>query len=172
MPPDRPLTSCRAMWIRMPAATMVMTRDDPPYEMKGNGMPVTGRTPTTAPTLIKVSLASQATRPTANTPPNRWGERVAARMPNQTKAPKSTRTRPAPMKPSSSPMTEKMKSVCALGRNPHWACPPAQAGTDEGAGAEPDQGLHHLIPRPRPVGRRVDEGEEPLPPVGRRHRRH
>ncbi len=88
------------------------------------GMPVTGSTPTTAPILIKVSLANQATSPTASIPPNRWGERIAARMPNQTKEPSSTRTSAAPMKPSSSPMTEKMKSVCALGRNPHWACPP------------------------------------------------
>ncbi len=38
--------------------------------------------------------------------------------------PSRTRTRAAPMKPSSSPMTEKMKSVWALGRKPHSAWPP------------------------------------------------
>ena len=87
-------------------------------------MPVTGSTPTTAPMLISVSAASHATRPTANRPPNRWRDRVAARIPNQTKAPSSSRTRAAPMKPNSSPMTEKMKSVWALGRKPHCAWPP------------------------------------------------
>ena len=34
---------------------MVITRDEPPKEMNGSGMPVTGRTPITAPTLITVS---------------------------------------------------------------------------------------------------------------------
>ena len=87
-------------------------------------MPVTGRTPTTAPMLITVSLASQATRPTANRPLKRSGERVAARRPNQMKAPNSASTSAAPMKPNSSPITEKMKSVWAFGRNPHCSWPP------------------------------------------------
>ena len=54
---------CRATLIRMPAAAMVITSDEPPKEMNGSGMPVTGSTPTTAPTLMRVSAPTQATSP-------------------------------------------------------------------------------------------------------------
>jgi hypothetical protein len=108
--------SWRAMLMRMPDATKVSTSDDPPKEMKGSGIPVTGSTPTTAPMLIMVSLATQATSPMASRPPKRSEERVATRIPNHTKVPSSRRTATAPTNPSSSPITEKMKSVWALGR--------------------------------------------------------
>ena len=84
--------------------------------MKGSGMPVTGRRPTTAPTLMTVSAAIQATSATASRPPKRSGARAAARSPNQTKATRRPSTQSAPTRPSSSPITEKMKSVWALGR--------------------------------------------------------
>ena len=67
-------------------------------------------------------------------------------------------------------MTEKMKSVCALGRKPHCACPPPMPDPDEVARAQPDQRLHHLVARARRVCRGVDEGEQPGPAVRRGHR--
>ena len=71
------------MFTRMPAATMVMTSEDPPKEMNGSGIPVTGSSPITAPTLMKVSAAIQATSPTPSRVPKRSGARAAARRPNQ-----------------------------------------------------------------------------------------
>ncbi len=114
--PTRPASPCLATLMSTPAAAMVITRDDPPNEMKGSGIPVTGSTPTTAPMLIKVSAATHATSPRASRAPYRSTEVVAARMPSHKKAPRRTSTVNAPTMPSSSPMTEKMKSVWALGR--------------------------------------------------------
>ena len=119
-----PASPCRATLIRMPAAAMVMTSDEPPKEMNGSGIPVTGSTPTTAPTLMRVSAATHATSPRASSAPKRSGDCTAARMPSQMKPTRRPSTKTAPTMPSSSPMTEKMKSVCALGRKPHCACPP------------------------------------------------
>ena len=105
-------------------AAIVMIRDDPPKEMKGSGMPVTGRTPMTAPMLITAWLVIQVVMPTARRLPNRSGARVAARRPNQARAKNRPRSTTAPTRPSSSPTTEKMKSVWALGRSPHFWRPP------------------------------------------------
>ena len=99
---------------------MVMTSEEPPKEMKGRGIPVTGRSPTTAPMLITAWLVTQVVTPTASRLPNRSGARVAARSPYQARAKKSPRRRTAPTRPSSSPTTEKMKSVWALGSRPHF----------------------------------------------------
>ena len=49
----------RAIPTRIPTAAMSMTSDVPPKEMNGSGIPVTGRTPVTAPTFTIVSTASQ-----------------------------------------------------------------------------------------------------------------
>ncbi len=114
----------RAMLMSTPAAAIVITSDEPPNEMNGSGIPVTGSTPTTAPTLMTVSAPTHATNPSASSAPKRSTDCVAARTPSQRKAPRSASTTTAPAMPSSSPMTEKMKSVCALGRKPHCACPP------------------------------------------------
>ena len=103
---------------------MVMIREEPPKEMKGSGMPVTGSTPITAPTLMTAWLAIHVVIPTASRLPKRSGARVAARSPNQARAKNATRSMTAPNRPSSSPTTEKMKSVWALGRRPHFCRPP------------------------------------------------
>ena len=47
----------------MPTAARVITSDDPPKEMKGSGMPVTGSTPMTAPMLITAWLVIQVVTP-------------------------------------------------------------------------------------------------------------
>ena len=85
-----------AMLMRMPAAAMVMTRDEPPKEMKGRGMPVTGSRPMTAPMLITAWLVIQVVMPTAIRLPNRSGARVAARSPNQARAKNNESSTTAP----------------------------------------------------------------------------
>src|ERR1019366_10303470 len=77
---------------RTPAATMVMRREDPPKEMKGRGIPVTGSRPITAPMLITAWLVIQQVAATASRAPKRSGARLAARNPYQARAPKSATT--------------------------------------------------------------------------------
>ncbi len=69
----RATRSREAMLMRIPTAAMVMTREEPPYETNGSGMPVTGSTPTTAPTLITAWLVIQTVIPTASRLPKRSG---------------------------------------------------------------------------------------------------
>jgi len=85
------------MFMRMPAASMVITSEEPPKEMNGSGIPVTGSRPITAPTLMTVSLTIHATRATASREPNLSVARWAARSPNQAKAPRRKSTNRAPM---------------------------------------------------------------------------
>ena len=71
---------------------MVMTSDDPPKEMNGSGIPVTGSRPMTAPTLMNVSAAIQATRPT----PSRAAEAVGGvRRPPAGRTSTSATSRPS-----------------------------------------------------------------------------
>ena len=60
-------------------ADRVITSDDPPKEMKGRGIPVTGRTPMTAPMLMTAWLVIHVVTPTATRQPKRSGARLAAR---------------------------------------------------------------------------------------------
>ena len=61
------------------------------------------------PTSHTVVVADTSTR-------NGSTERAEIRSPTQASTPNSAITRPAPSKPSSSPMIAKMKSLWALGR--------------------------------------------------------
>ena len=68
--------------------------------------------------------------------------------------------------PSSSPMTEKMKSVCAFGQVAPLRLPAAEAGPEEVARSQPDQRLDDLVARARAVGRGIEERQQPGPAVG------
>ncbi|MNJ01271.1 hypothetical protein D3C73_1608540 [compost metagenome] len=54
--------------------------------------------------------------PAASRLPKVSGAVMAVRMPRQTRMVNSTITNPAPIKPSSSEIMEKIKSVCGSGR--------------------------------------------------------
>ena len=97
----------------------------------------------------------------------RSGRATASRpgCPSQMKAPRRARTNRAPTMPSCSPMTEKMKSVCALGRKPHCAWPPPRPAPTRWPDPRPISDCMHLVARARAVGRRVDEREQPGPAV-------
>ena len=100
---------------------MTITSDEPPNETNGNGRPVTGSSPITAPILMNAWLTIQQVMPMARKRPKRSGARAAVRIPRKASAPKRPTTRRLPIRPSSSPMMAKMKSVWALGRKPHFA---------------------------------------------------
>ena len=119
----------------MPAASIVNTSADPPNDTNGSGTPDTGSSPTTPPMLTAAWATTQTVIPAARSVPNRSGARSAARIPRTANAANSPRTASVPMRPSSSPMTAKMKSVCAFGRNSHFGVPRAEADAAHAAAA-------------------------------------
>ena len=102
---------CFEIFTSIPAAAIVMTKEDPPKEMNGKGIPVTGRTSRTAPMLIIASAPIQVIKPTARYAEKRSGASRAARSPLLIKKPKMHSTAIIPTRPSSSPITDAMKSV-------------------------------------------------------------
>ena len=52
--------------------------------------------------------------------------------------------------PSCSPITEKMKSVCALGRKPHCACPPPRPAPRRCPDPSPMSDCMTWYPEPEP----------------------
>ncbi len=91
---------------------------EPPYDTNGSARPFVGRQPRTTPMLIAALEHDQQRRHAEGEQARRTDPGAGARCGSRGRraAPKSPRTRSAPIRPSSSPITEKMKSVCASGR--------------------------------------------------------
>ena len=126
---------------------MVMTSDDPPKEMKGSGMPVTGSTPMTAPMLITAWLVTQVVTPTASRLPKRSGARVAARSPYQARAKNRPRSTTAPDQAELLPHHREDEVGVGVGQRAPLLAPAAQAQAEEVARSEADQRLPHLVAR-------------------------
>jgi hypothetical protein len=88
--------------------------------MKGNGMPVVGMTPVTAITLMNACMQIHEVMPPASRAPNRSGARSEARTPRHARKRNAPSTATVPIRPSSSPMIAKMKSVCASGSHSYF----------------------------------------------------
>ena len=84
--------------------------------MNGSGMPVIGAMPMVMPMLMKIWNVSMLTIPAATRLPNVDREIVITFSPRQISSAYSASSQAAPMKPRSSPTTEKMKSVACSGR--------------------------------------------------------
>ena len=103
----------------MPSPTSVTSKDDSPAETSGNGTPVIGRTPITAPMLIAACTTTQAVMAVAPRRQNMSGTRRAILRPAKASPPYKMVTHSVPTSPSSSPMMAKMKSVVDSGTQPH-----------------------------------------------------
>ena len=77
-----------------------------------------------APTLVITWIMIQVAVPAARSRVNRSGDSLARRSIEKTRTAKRARTVKVPTRPSSSPMTGKMKSVWAAGRLPHFSREP------------------------------------------------
>ncbi len=101
--------------------------DEPPYEMNGSGMPVTGIMPRLMPTFSNTWKPIMQRTPTHIRRPTGSRASCAVRQIRQTiPASRSSRS-PAPAKPSSSPATVKMKSVCCSGTEPPLVSGPSKS---------------------------------------------
>ena len=79
-------------------------------------MPLVGISPSTTLRLTNACATTIVVMPRARNAPNRSGAVVAALNPRQAITPKQATTSVAPIRPSSSEMTAKMKSVWGSGR--------------------------------------------------------
>jgi len=99
-----------------PTQIIVTSIDDPPYETKGSGFPVTGIIPVTAAMLRIPWNANMPVSPPATRRPNGSLAPIAMRNPAYTNTQNAATMANVPMSPVSSPMIARMKSVCASGR--------------------------------------------------------
>ena len=89
------------------------TSDEPPYDTNGSVMPVRGISRVTPPTMMNVCNPRIVVSPAANSFENERPDSTAMRKPLPTMSRKQMTTASAPMRPSSSPIAAKMKSVAA-----------------------------------------------------------
>ena len=89
----------------IPTATIPTNKEVPPNETNGNGIPVTGRTPITVPTLMNACSKNHIEIPVASNDPNLSSHLSAARMPKAARPINNIRTVIAPTKPISSAIT-------------------------------------------------------------------
>src|SRR6266545_2100291 len=94
-----------------PTPKRAKTSEDPPALMKGRGIPLVGTRPRTTLMLMKAWITMDRVRPAARNIPKASGAFQAARRPRQSRRTKASSTRSAPSRPSSSPITAKMKSL-------------------------------------------------------------
>src|SRR5262249_18199449 len=113
----------RASAISAPSSASETIIAEPPYDTNGRVSPLVGSAPSATPMLSSPCTTMRLVNPKARSEPNSSGWRAAMRRPRNATSAKSARTTPAPTRPSSSPITEKMKSVCAAGREYIFCCP-------------------------------------------------
>ena len=97
-------------------AASVTTSAVPPNDSSGNGTPVIGIRPVTAPRLMIVCSPIHPVMPAAIRRPKVSGAAIAIRTPANRSTANIASTNSAPSRPSSSPTIAKMKSECAFGR--------------------------------------------------------
>ena len=111
--------SDRANAISMPRAVIVTSSDDTPAEISGNGTPVMGSTPSTAPMFTSAWAMIHSVIAPAASRENVSGTRRAMRSPAKARPVYKNTTHSVPSSPSSSPRIENTKSVGAAGTQPH-----------------------------------------------------
>src|SRR5260370_25647770 len=99
---------------------------DPPYEISGSGIPVTGRSPICMPTLMTTWKMKNAIRVSTRNVPPRSRADFATASDSRTRNRYNVNTTLTPTEPHSSPRTEKMKSVCRAGRYSRLTCVPCR----------------------------------------------
>lgn len=95
----------------MPMADIYIIREVPPYDTKGNGMPVGGMDEVTTPIWIKVWIVIKDTIPEASNVPNKSSTFKAVLIPLQISKKNNNITVKAPKKPNSSPIIANIKSL-------------------------------------------------------------
>ena len=88
---------------------------EPPYERNGSGSPMTGSIPVTMPMLIKMWIRYTPTAPAATMLPKGCFTSAPSLMSRRRRAASRPRTSSDPMRPNSSAITLKMKSVVCSG---------------------------------------------------------
>ena len=109
------LSLCLDIFRRTPIPIIFNTKEEPPALIKGRGTPVTGIEPVTTAMFMMACIAIIEVIPTAKRVPKLFFALYATLIPLQTNIRKSTMINRQPMSPNSSPMIEKIKSLCGSG---------------------------------------------------------
>ena len=99
-------------------------KDEPPQLKNGRGIPITGVSPSTIPTLMNTWNRKILSTEYPQTLPKRYGCRSARWIRRSINARKRTSTPAEPRKPSSSPTVQKIKSVSCSGTYLSFVCVP------------------------------------------------
>ena len=142
------------MLISTPAAAMVITSDEPPKEMNGSGIPVTGSTPTTAPMLISVSAADPGHEPEREQRAEAVGRLRGRPDPEPHEAAEEDEHQSGPDDAELLADDREDEVGVRVGQEAPLCLPAAEPGAEEVARPEPDQRLDDLVARARAVGRR------------------
>ena len=93
---------------------MLETRFDPPYDIKGKGIPATGTIPISIPKLNAIYTKNIAKMPEQRRYPNKSLELRAIKTIRHNIKIYKPKTSKVPMRPFSSPKIAKIKSVCLV----------------------------------------------------------
>ena len=107
----------------MSSARNEVSRDEPPYETKGNVTPVSGNRRTFPPMMRMLCAPMYAVRPAARMRRKLSGARMAVRTPRATRKPISASKPRVPTNPVSSAIATKTKSEMATGTRPGLPMP-------------------------------------------------
>ena len=98
------------MFSKIPTDTSVIRTEVPPYEINGNGIPFAGTIEITTLILNNAWTMMPVINPIPRSVPNLSGAVRAARLPRHSSKPNAVTTARVPIRPNSSPTTEKIKS--------------------------------------------------------------
>ena len=143
-----------------PTPASSTSSDEPPYETKGSGIPVSGAMPEDG-REVDCGLAADERRDPGREPLAKGSRHSSAtRKPTQAKTAKPPIRSAEPISPSSSPTTAKIMSVWASGQEVDLLDPLAEPLAGDAARAHPDDRLDVLEARALRVLPRVEEAEQ------------
>ena len=105
---------------RIPMESMVIISEVLPLEISGNGKPVGGILPLTTSAFKSVCSPNTTVIPLASMVPNKLSQRAAMRKPRYTITAATANSKITPIKPNSSPMMERIKSLSAKGKKRYF----------------------------------------------------
>ena len=112
------------MHIKRPTRNMHTSANEPPYEMNGNGSPVTGISPIVIAIFTVTWNKKIVAAPIVKSVTNGSSFVLQIEDARHRNSANKPRTAAHPTKPNCSPSTLKIKSVCSSGKNERFVCEP------------------------------------------------
>ena len=154
-----------------PAASRLVTSEDPPADTNGSGSPVVGRVAVATLKFRKACSAIVRVAPTPRSRPKRSGARLDTIRPRTVKSRKASTSSPAPRKAQLLADDREDEVGVRLGEVEQLLAARGEAHAGHSAAAERDERLAQLEAVAQRIAEGVEEGEDPGDPVfGGEHR--